>query len=122
MSKCHNDQAGNGQAHSADHSRSHPGANGKGPDGNDKAVGELLSFPCRYEIKAMGRDNFRFSALVQSIVTRHVGAADFLGVRARSSRQGTYVSVSCTIMARDRGQLHAIYADLRACADVLMTL
>ncbi|MDH3377422.1 MAG: DUF493 domain-containing protein [Gammaproteobacteria bacterium] len=114
MSEHRGGQIGNDQRHN--------GAGGNGRNGHSNAEAEMLRFPCRYEIKAMGRDNSRFTALVQSIVTQHVDTDGLLGVRSRSSRQGTYVSVSCRIMARDRDQLHAIYADLRACAEVLMTL
>ena len=114
MSEHDGGRSGNGQGHN--------GAGGNGRNGNSKAEAELLRFPCRYEIRAMGRNTSRFTALAQSIVTQHVETDELLGVRSRSSRQGTYVSVSCMIMARDRDQLHAIYADLRACADAVMTL
>ena len=98
-----------------------------GTNGRDAAVPvddvfDLLDFPCRFEIKAMGRQSSRFNALVQSIVSRHLNMDDMLHSQARPSRQGNYVSITCIIRARSKEQIRAIYADLHACPEVLMTL
>ncbi len=82
----------------------------------------LLTFPCRYEIKVMGRDSVRFDALVQGIVSRHIGRHDMLAAKRRLSRTGKYVSLTCIIRAHSREQLDMIYAALQECGDVLMTL
>jgi len=55
-------------------------------------------------------------------VNRHLGGAPILGTRARCSRQGRYVSVTCVIHAASREQLDAIYLDLNSEPEVLMTL
>lgn len=70
----------------------------------------------------MGRHSSRFAALVQSIVTRHIEKDDLLLAQERTSRRGNYLSVTCIIRARDKVQIRAIYAELAACPDVLMTL
>lgn len=90
------------------------GGNGRHPGG--------LEFPCRYEIKAMGRAGARFDALVLAIVSRHVDADELLGVQSRNSRHGNYVSLTCIIRARSRDQLDSIYGELGACPEVLMAL
>jgi uncharacterized protein len=102
--------------------------NGKG-NGNGKANGEItydpfdhIDYPCRFEIKAMGARSNRFDALVQQIVSRHIESADLLASLARNSRHGKYVSITCIILARSKQQIRAIYADLAACPEVLMTL
>ncbi len=43
-------------------------------------------------------------------------------VHTRESRNGRYLSVSCTFEAQSRDQLNAIYTDLQADPDVLATL
>lgn len=97
------------------------GANA-GNGGADHDPFDWLDFPCRFEIKAMGRRSKRFEALVQNIVSRHVAGEDLLLSQSRRSRRGNYVSVTCVINAQSKDQVRAIYADLAACPDVLVTL
>jgi len=89
--------------------------------GNGRSA-ELLTFPCRFDIKAMGRASARFEALVHAIVSRHVAPEDLLAVQSRHSRQGNYISLTCVIRARSRDQLDSIYRDLGECGEVLMAL
>lgn len=99
-----------------------PGGTGNG-HGNGGAHAEgLLKFPCRFEIKAMGRYSVRFEALVHAIISRHIGRDDLLAAMRKLSRNGNYLSVTCIIHATSREQLDAIYADLTACPEVLMAL
>ena len=95
---------------------------GNGSDGSDYDPFDYIDYPCRFEIKAMGEHNSRFAALVQNIVSKHTSKEDLLAARTRPSRHGKYVSVTCIIRARNKDQIRAIYADLYACPDVLMTL
>ena len=83
---------------------------------------DLLEFPCQFEIKAMGRRSPEFEGQISAIVNRHLSGAPILGKRARCSRQGRYVSVTCVIHAVSREQLDAIYLDLNSEPEVLMTL
>jgi putative lipoic acid-binding regulatory protein len=104
------------------------GSNG---DGNGRQLSDrareydpfdALDYPCRFEIKAMGRNDNRFNALVQSIVTRHISQEDLLNSKVRPSREGKYVSITVIIRASGKQQIRAIYADLAQCPEVLMTL
>ena len=83
---------------------------------------DQFEFPCRFEIKAMGRRSPEFEGQISAIVNRHLSGASVLGARARCSRQGRYVSVTCVIHAASREQLDAIYLDLNSEPEVLMTL
>lgn len=84
---------------------------------------DALDFPCRFEIKVMGRPSNRFSALVTGIFTRHLHERDdLLQVLERYSRHGRYVSLTYIIRARHKDQLRAIYLELSRCDGVLMTL
>jgi len=93
--------------------------NGNGDAGQTES---LLEFPCRYEIKAMGRDTPRFEALVQEIVSRHIGRDDLRATLRKHSRNRRYLSVTCIIWATSRTQLEMIYGELKACPEVLMML
>lgn len=82
----------------------------------------LLEFPCDFPIKAMGKSEDNFDALVVEIVRKH--CPDLLegAVKSRLSRKGNYVSVTVTIQAESRGQLDRIYMELSAHEKVLMAL
>jgi len=103
-------------------SRGNGGGDRGGNGGDPYDPFDHLDYPCRFEIKAMGRQSSRFWALVHSIVSKHAPGEDLLASQTRASRQGKYVSVTCIIRARNKLQIRAIYADLAACPDVLMTL
>ena len=81
-----------------------------------------LQFPCNFPIKAMGKAEEGFDALVVSIVRRHAPDIGEGAVAARASAGGKYLSVTVSIEARSREQLDAIYRDLVACEQVLYAL
>ena len=83
---------------------------------------DLLEFPCRYEVKAMGKYDALFETRVHKIVGRHLGDVPIVQTVTRESTGGRYVSVTCTIEAISREQLDSIYLDLHSEVDVLVTL
>ena len=91
------------------------------PDPNKET---LLEFPCRFPIKAMGRANGSFEAIVVQIVRKHaeLWQEEERPVRTVPSSAGNYVSVTVIIEATSRDELDAIYQDLTDCPDVLMAL
>jgi hypothetical protein len=82
----------------------------------------LLSYPTDFPIKVMGRKEARFAHTVVSIVRRHAPDFDAATMELRPSRQGTYLSVTCTIRAHSREQLDALYQDLCDHPSVVMVL
>jgi hypothetical protein len=81
-----------------------------------------LEFPCRYDLKVVGRANGRFEALTQAIVDQHVPETDRHVVQSRPSRDANYVALTYVITARSRPQLDAIYQALSDCGEVLFAL
>lgn len=89
--------------------------------------GELLQFPCRFPIKAMGAaggtgGDLDFSALVLEIIARHAPGVDEGAVTVRESRGGRWLSVTVVVEAESRDQLDAIYRDLTGHELVVMAL
>ena len=82
----------------------------------------LLRFPCDFPIKAMGRAEPGFESLVVEIVRRHAPDLGEGAVSSRVSSGGRYLAVTLTVRAESRGQLDAIYRELSAHPDVLMSL
>ncbi len=82
----------------------------------------LLEFPCRFPIKAMGKNCAQFDVIVVEIVRRHVDDIKEGAVTTKPSRGGKYISVTVVIEATSKAQLDAIYQELTDCSDVLMAL
>ena len=82
----------------------------------------LLTFPCEFPLKVIGRHNDEFRSLVLGIVQKHVGAIAPEHISERPSKDGNYLSLTCTFQASSREQLDALYAELTACERVLIVL
>jgi putative lipoic acid-binding regulatory protein len=81
-----------------------------------------LEFPCEFPIKAMGRADDNFDAVVVGIIRKHTPDFSDSTVKSRLSKGGNYVSITVTINARSREQLDNIYLDLTANDLVLVAL
>jgi uncharacterized protein len=71
-----------------------------------------FEFPCRFPIKAVGRAQDGFEAVVVDIVRRHAPTLDVAEVTLRESSGGKWLAVTVVIEAESRSQLDAIYRDL----------
>ena len=74
----------------------------------------LLEFPCDFPIKIMGRREDGYAQAVLAIVQRHAPDFDGATVEMRASKQGGYLSLTCTLRAISRAQLDALYRELSA--------
>jgi putative lipoic acid-binding regulatory protein len=81
-----------------------------------------FEFPCQFPVKAMGKNIPNIEAIVVEIVRRHVSDLSESAVKTRESKGGKYISVTITIEAQSKAQLDAVYMDLTACSDVLITM
>ncbi len=82
----------------------------------------LFEFPCRFPVKAMGRDAEGFPAHVMKLVAAEVGEIKHEDVDIRSSSQGRFLSVTVTFTAQNREQLDAVYRNLTASERILLVL
>ena len=82
----------------------------------------LIEYPCEFPVKIMGHTKAGFAQTVLEIVKRH--APDFNGatMEMRASKQGKYLSITCTINATSRAQLDALYGELCDHPMVVMAL
>ncbi len=81
-----------------------------------------FEFPCQYPIKAMGKNIQDLDAIVVEIINRHVDNLSENAVRTRISKKAKFIAITVEIVAQNKMQLEAIYADLNACPDIVMTL
>jgi len=72
----------------------------------------LLAFPCDFPLKVMGRAQHGYAQAVVDVVKRHAADFDPSSVGMRSSREGTYMSLTLVVRATSREQLDALYREL----------
>ena len=82
----------------------------------------LFKFPCDFPLKVMGRRSDDFRSIVLGIVQKHAGDIDPQQIEERPSRDGNYLSLTCTFAAQSREQLDALYRELTSCERVLIVL
>jgi hypothetical protein len=82
----------------------------------------LLEFPCVFPLKIMGRTEPGFAQSVLDVVLRHAPDFDSASMEMRASREGNYLSLTCTINATSRAQLDALYRELTGHPGVVMVL
>ena len=92
------------------------------PEGTPEQSETLLEFPCKFPIKAMGRDVEGFRELVESIVFEHAEAYPGAPVTTNTSETGKFVSVTVTIEAVSKDQLDRIYLALTGNEQVQVAL
>lgn len=94
----------------------------KPPETGTNQQETLLEFPCKFPVKAMGRSEDGFEALVTGLILKHAEIYAGELVTTNSSGGGKFISVTVTIEALSKAQLDRIYQDLTDCEQVLIAL
>ena len=82
----------------------------------------LIEYPCDFPIKVLGRTQAGFAQTVLGIVRSHAPDFDGSTMEMKTSKQGRYLSVTCTIRATSREQLDGLYRELCDHPMVVMVL
>ncbi|MBY0579006.1 MAG: DUF493 domain-containing protein [Burkholderiales bacterium] len=83
----------------------------------------LIEYPCEFPIKIMGKSEAsRFAQSVLEVVLHHAPDFDASSMEMRASREGKYISLTCTVTATSKTQLDALYVELCDHPDVVMVL
>ncbi|MCC6916701.1 DUF493 domain-containing protein [Nitrosomonas sp.] len=82
----------------------------------------LIEYPCDFPIKIMGKSQQGFTQTVLTIVKTHAPDFDDTTLEVRTSKSGTYLSLTCTIQATSRTQLDSLYQALHDHPMVTMLL
>ncbi len=72
----------------------------------------LIEYPTQFPLKVMGLTGPGFAQTVLNIVQKHAPDFDGSTMEMRTSKQGKYLSVTCTVNATSRPQLDALYKEL----------
>ena len=82
----------------------------------------LIEYPCEFPIKIMGHTRAGFAQAILEVVNRHAPDFNAATLEMKSSKHGKYLSITCTINARSREQLDALYRELCDHPMVVMVL
>jgi uncharacterized protein len=74
----------------------------------------LFEFPCEFPVKVMGEQRNDFAQVIAEIVTRHAPEFAAASMELKPSKNGKYLSLTCTIRATSREQLDDLYRELSA--------
>ena len=89
---------------------------------SDNDEESLLTFPCDFPIKIMGKDEEILHITISEIISRHAPDTKTENIKRRLSKKKRYVSVTVTINAVNREQLDTIYRELTASEHTLFVL
>ena len=81
-----------------------------------------IEFPCRYPIKVVGRATPVFAAAFRSIIVCHTAGLSDSDIETKSSRSGTFDSITFTIMATGEDQLNSLHKAPMASGRVSMVI
>ncbi len=82
----------------------------------------VISYPLEFPIKVMGLNQPGFLPAMTAVFRKHAPDFDPSTIVSRPSREGKYVSLTMSIMARSREQLDALYRELSDHPMVTMAL
>jgi putative lipoic acid-binding regulatory protein len=82
----------------------------------------LLTFPCSFPIKIMGRDEESFRHAAVLLVEQYAGKLSADAITTSASSKGNFLSITITIQAQNQEQLDNIYNDLSKHEEVLVAL
>ncbi|SFP53557.1 hypothetical protein SAMN05216419_10069 [Nitrosomonas cryotolerans] len=78
----------------------------------DEQSSSLIEYPCDFPIKVMGKAQADFAPVILAIVKHHAPDFDAETLTVKTSRNATYLSITCTIRATSRIQLDSLYQAL----------
>lgn len=82
----------------------------------------FLEFPCEFPLKIMGAADEEFKNEVVRLVTQFTPDFDPQTIETRPSRNGNYISLTCTIHATSKEQIDNTYLALTSHPLVKMML
>jgi putative lipoic acid-binding regulatory protein len=88
----------------------------------EPASPSLLTFPCDFPVKVIGRKEPDFESSVLVIFRRHVATLPPEAVSTRDSGGGKFTALTVTVTATSQQQLDDLYRELSRAPAVLMAL
>lgn len=83
---------------------------------------KLLTFPCDFPIKIMGKLTASFKDEMIAILRNHYPELKDDQIKTNTSKNGNFLAISVTVHALDQASLDALYQDLSQHPDIKMVL
>jgi len=81
-----------------------------------------LEFPSDHDIRVMGRNSPEFRPRIAAVLAEELGAGAADRISERTSRNGTFISLTCTVHVASRDELERTYRALHRTGLVLYAL
>lgn len=89
----------------------------------DKEIKQsLLTFPCDFPIKIVGKNTPEFETAVLNIIRKHFSNLSKEALQTRPSGEKNYLAITVTVTAQSQQQLDEVYTQLSAEPLVIMAL
>lgn len=82
----------------------------------------LMQFPCDFQVKAICKNLEGIKKQVLDITKRHFTHVEPGQIKANPSKQENYIALSIHVVAESQAQLDALYEELTASENIIMTL
>ena len=82
----------------------------------------LMTFPCDFQLKVIGKNSVYFDADVVNITRKHFPGTEDTCFRQQISQQSNYIAISVTVHALNQDTLDALYLELTQHPDIKMVL
>lgn len=82
----------------------------------------LITFPCQYPIKIIGKAGIDFNRSVVPILHQHIPNLNQQAIVIKHSSHGKYASLTVTFAAVSREQIDNLYRALTADSNILFVL
>lgn len=82
----------------------------------------LLTFPCDFPIKILGKATFDFESTVVTIIRKHIPRLSEGAITLKTSQEGKYLSITAMLRIESQEQIDALYNELVNCKLVIMVL
>jgi uncharacterized protein len=90
---------------------------------NIEKLEDLLTYPCKIAVKAIGKNNTDFEKEVFGIVSKHTNKKLTEGsIKTKPSKNNKYLAITITVEAQSKQQMDKIYQDLSNSKLVVMAL
>ena len=82
----------------------------------------MMTFPCEFVVKVMGKNTDDFVVSVLQVMRKHFPEFGDCHLKQQTSKESKYLSLSLTVHAKSKAQLDDLYSELNKNPEVLMTL
>jgi putative lipoic acid-binding regulatory protein len=82
----------------------------------------LMTFPCDFQIKIIGKNSKTFAEEIIGIARKHFPDVADTAIQSQLSQEGNYMAISINLIVKDQLTLDSLYMELTKHPDIKMVL